>query len=299
MWVKIEMIEHILTNLPYSVQKKITNNLPKSVKEVVPTAVEAWWNREIIRQAIERDGRKQFARDFIQQYGQRVRRGPFEGLVLPEKAMEKSDIVPDLIGSTECELHRVLDEVRTREFDQIINIGSAIGYYAVGLARMFPEVPVWAFDPSLWCREVTRETASLNKVDGRVNVCSTCTSKWLSNNLTGKSLIFCDCEGCEFEILNPNKVSNLKEAAIVVELHGEDLLGEKEKDEEFIEAYSDSHRCKAVKYNPPGKSDQRVPSYYPELEGFSEERGWNAVSDNRGGSGSWLFATPKSHFGQT
>jgi len=57
-----------------------------------------------------------------------------------------SSFLPKLVGSYEAELHGVIEELIGRDYRTIIDIGSAEGYYVVGLARRCPAARIYAFD---------------------------------------------------------------------------------------------------------------------------------------------------------
>ena len=85
----------------------------------------------------------EMTRAYVEQHGLTVRRGPLEGLTYPLDLVGKVDaLVPKLIGSYEAELHESLEELLA---PTVVNIGSADGYYSVGLARL--GLSVRAFDP--------------------------------------------------------------------------------------------------------------------------------------------------------
>jgi hypothetical protein len=52
-----------------------------------------------------------------------------------------------------------------------------------------------------------------------VTVGGECTPETLNKICGDRSLVFCDCEGYELELLDPDKVPALKDADIIVELH--------------------------------------------------------------------------------
>jgi methylase of polypeptide subunit release factors len=65
-----------------------------------------------------------------------------------------SILVPKLLGSYEAELHPVLDQVIRNNYETIIDVGCAEGYYAVGLALSLPTTHVHAFDIDSRAREL-------------------------------------------------------------------------------------------------------------------------------------------------
>src|SRR5215207_138666 len=98
-----------------------------------PTVRHFWW-RIRARSPWEKNRAMRVAKSFVRANGLSVRRGPFAGMRYPREAVAATTVVPKLLGSFELELHPVLDEVLDRGCSTILNIGSAEGYYAVGLA---------------------------------------------------------------------------------------------------------------------------------------------------------------------
>ena len=67
----------------------------------------------------------------------RVLNGPFQGMNFHSAASEGC-LVPKLLGCYEQPLHPFLEAAFARDYDVVLNIGSAEGYYAVGLALRMP-----------------------------------------------------------------------------------------------------------------------------------------------------------------
>ncbi len=84
-------------------------------------------------------------KSIIQHYGSKVVAGPFKGLQLvPSTFVEHSS--PYLLGTYERELHQTWETVFQGEYEQILDVGAKFGFYAIGLALRFPNIPVVAFD---------------------------------------------------------------------------------------------------------------------------------------------------------
>ena len=73
--------------------------------------------------------------------------GPFAGMaMLPEASWGDGDLAPKLLGCYEAELHPAIAKAISRKPKNIVNVGCAEGYYAVGMARALPQSKVFAFD---------------------------------------------------------------------------------------------------------------------------------------------------------
>jgi hypothetical protein len=149
-----------------------------------------------------------------------VQGGPFSGMrYLPFAS--GSGLLPKLAGSYEMELHAAVAESILRSPARLINIGAAEGYYAIGYALRLPGLAVHAFDTDVLARRRLRDLARLNGVRGRVRIRGRCCHRRLESTIVARTLIVCDCEGCESCLLNPVRAPRLRIADLVVELHVE------------------------------------------------------------------------------
>jgi hypothetical protein len=148
-----------------------------------------------------------------------VHSGPFRGLKYIDRAF-CSGLTPKILGSYEMELHYAVEEACRLALDQIIDIGSAEGYYAAGFALRRPDVPVVAFELDPVARQLASEVYALNGLNRRVVVRGKCAPDDLAD-LTheGVSLVICDCEGDEIVLLDPARVPGLAQSFVLVETH--------------------------------------------------------------------------------
>lgn len=152
------------------------------------------------------------------EYGDVVTDGPFRGLQYPpgwaDSRFEK------IIGAYEAELHPLLESLCAQSFTDIVNIGAAEGYYAVGLARRISGAIVHAFEMEPGRRQMCQAMAELNGVAARVRVLGAATASALSELKLGpRVLVVCDCEGAERELLQPAAAPWLRAAELLVEVH--------------------------------------------------------------------------------
>ncbi len=140
--------------------------------------------------------------------------GPFAGMRCTTSA-----VLPRLIGSYESGLHDTIGFLAAREYERIINIGCGEGYYAVGLARLLPNTRVFALDSEATAQSSCRSLAEANSVADRVTIMGKCTPAVLKELLRPGTLIFCDCEGDEVQLLDPETIPNLQSCDMLVETH--------------------------------------------------------------------------------
>ena len=155
---------------------------------------------------------------YLAEYGNAVQTGPFQGLrYLPYAC--GSTHVPKLLGSYEKELHSVVLQSLSREPKQVIDVGAAEGYYAIGYAMRLPEANVIAYDTDRIAQKACSELARLNGVHGRVCIEGACTATTLAPVLSPRTLVFCDCEGFEYTLLADLDPKIMASVDLIVELH--------------------------------------------------------------------------------
>ena len=146
--------------------------------------------------------------------------GPFCGMQYPFLKSCCSTLIPKLIGTYESELHPYFRRWRDVDFSKIIDIGSAEGYYAIGLARMFPNAAIIAYDASDEARSLTSELAAANGEHSRITIRGGCSREMLlTEKNNARTLIVCDCEGCEQNIFDSEVAYHLRSCHIIIELH--------------------------------------------------------------------------------
>ena len=175
---------------------------------------EAWSTARFLRRA------NQLNRAYADRHGLTVKRGPFAGMRYPERFMDDSgDVVAKMQGLYEVELTGVFEQWIAAGFDRIVDVGSAEGYFAVGLALASPGTTVHAFDINPEARARCAELAELNGVRDRVHVRERCGPDELREVVTGPTALLVDCEGCETELLDPEAAPVLGQCDVLVELH--------------------------------------------------------------------------------
>ena len=216
----------------------------------------------------------------IAHVGRRVLQGPFVGMMLTSSA-EQQHVGPYLLGTYEMELHDWVEECLRGRFNQIVDIGSSFGYYAVGLARRFPQTPVVAVDADWWARRAVAEMATANSVSN-ITLQRSCSPAWLARHLKSDSLIVSDCEGYEATLFLGPRIPALATATMIVELHevdsGDLVAG-------FRERFSASHVIGEVSDRATTPKVRDVPG----LEGEELER----LSREVRGPQTWIYLRPR------
>lgn len=158
------------------------------------------------------------ANTLAHQHGARVRTGPFAGMELSANITEGCH-VPKLLGTYEQPLHGLLASLPDRQYDIVLNIGCAEGYYAVGLARLLKNADVYAFDTNPEARASCLAMARANGVADRVEVGATFKIEDFGSYTGAKVLVVCDIEGEEVRLLDPTTAPALVTFDVLVEVH--------------------------------------------------------------------------------
>ena len=220
---------------------------------------------------LKQEGLLAASAQFVERHGLVVRHGPFAGVVYPRRAALNRHAIPKLLGIYEQELHGLLGIVAQRKYDRVIDIGSAEGYYAVGLARML-KTKVMAYDPEPIERSLCREGSRLNGVAELVNLKNLFHVPDIQTYKSERVFCVCDCEGYETELFNANTVRDIAKWDLIIELH---------KDAEArLLRLPWPHRLQVITAVP------RVESYV-ELEGLGDQR--KLISEYRDAEQTWLW----------
>lgn len=152
----------------------------------------------------------------IQKYGITVFSGPFKGMQFAKQSSEGCH-VPKLLGCYEQELNPFVMSIGGRGYNRILNIGCAEGYYAVGLKRLYPNIDILAFDINPAAQEACQKLAEQNAVSLQIG--GRFSAEDFGRYSDGKTLVWCDIEGAEDNLLNPALTDALQHMDIIVELH--------------------------------------------------------------------------------
>lgn len=212
--------------------------------------------------------------------------GPFAGLKHTRSGSGVN--IPCICGTYELEIHQWIEEVVTSKYDAIVDVGSAEGYYACGFAKRMG-ARVLAFDIDQTARSNCREMARLNAVDHLVSVGECLSPEALNQILVANDeryLIFCDIEGAEAELLDPNRAPALLHTDMIVEIHGD---SKQNTLAEMISRFSQSHSYEVAERRPRylDSMSEQFPTLKPlfarhgepMIAGITEARGFN----------SWVF----------
>jgi|ERR1035437_5063199 hypothetical protein len=232
--------------------KPMNRQLKRVIAALLPTwlfvTVQSIRSRNYQKQLLREWGVEQATDEMIEEYGLSVLDGPFRGMRYPQSSLASRNGIPILFATYELELHPVIEEVASKSFDSIIDIGSAEGYYAVGFATR-TKSSVIAFDCEPRERSFLRQMARLNGVEDRVHVRSWCSPHILEKLTTGqRSLVISDCEGYELTLFQGGVLLALKNCDLIIELH-ETIPGTDVR-KTLLERFHNSHSATLISFDP-------------------------------------------------
>ena len=147
-----------------------------------------------------------------------VLQGPMKGLEYVANTSEGC-LAARLIGCYEQPLLPFIEEAINTDYKNVVNIGCSDGYYAVGMARRMPNSKMWAYDINQAAQDACTELAQKNNVSERIEIGALFGPEDFAQFANKKTLVMCDIEGAEQELLDPQLAPDLVGMDIIVESH--------------------------------------------------------------------------------
>jgi hypothetical protein len=255
-------------------------------QEIRRTGPDPCWGAAVVAR------RQQLTESVFAATGGVVQAGPFRGMqIRPEPAWGDGDFAAKLLGFYEEELHPEIARAIARRYPTVAVIGSAEGFYAVGLALRSAGSRIVAFDSSYDACWSGRANAEANGVAGRIDFRGACTTRELNTVLAqaGRAYVLMDCEGAERELLNPEAVPSPAGCDFLVECHDFAHAG---ITDELRRRFAKTHEVVCVREGP------RDPNASPILRSLPSTDRWLAISENRPTCMNWLIGQCRKRLGQ-
>jgi SAM-dependent methyltransferase len=148
-------------------------------------------------------------------YGGRVQHGPFAGMSF----LDHGSHIPKLLGCYEHELHPFFEAAIGSGYEDVVNIGCAEGYYAVGLALRMPGARIHAFDTDPRARQLCAEVAARNGVAERVQIGERFGPDRFEEFAGRRAFFLIDIEGDELDLLGKLPREALRDFDLIIECH--------------------------------------------------------------------------------
>jgi len=221
-----------------------------------------------------------------------VKHGPFQGMryLDPRRTTAGTQPFAKLLGSYEQELHPIWERIFENDYADVINVGCAEGYYAVGCALRLPNAHVHAYDLKSSALEMCRELAELNSVTDRMTFHACCTRETLANfPFRGKTLIISDCEGYEKQLFSDDVILKLASHDVLIEAH--DFV-DIDISSVLCQRFSPTHTREVVESV--DDIQKALTYHFPELDAFDRIQRKRLLAESRPSIMQWFFLTSMS-----
>jgi len=222
-----------------------------------------------------------------------VKNGPFKGMKYPEFISCGSSIYPKLLGYYEPELEPILHAINNIKYSEILDVGCAEGYYAVGLAMKHPESKVLAFDTNKIALTQCQKMAELNLVSHQLTIGGFFNSENLRDFIfTNRGLVICDCEGYEKLLFDKLNIGNLRNVDVLIELHD---FTDCNISSYLINLFNETHDLIITRSMDDSlKMNKQLSDIgYNEIKHLNFEDKFQAVAECRRYTMEWAYFTPK------
>jgi SAM-dependent methyltransferase len=215
--------------------------------------------------------------------------GPFKGLRYPDFSSFGSAIYPKILGSYEREIFPFLQKILQTQYDSVIDVGCAEGYYTVGIALKNPSVKkIVAVDISETALAMVKKVAVLNGVDQKMEFSNGMSALQLGSVCEGKrNFVLSDCEGFEKDLFSVYNIEKLRNCDVLIEVHDAKIMG---LSKYLVDLFSKTHRISRVSST---DDIQKMNNYeYAETKGLSDKARKLMLTEGRGSIQEWFFCEP-------
>jgi hypothetical protein len=150
--------------------------------------------------------------------GIRVLGGPFEGLCYHEKS-SGSSWLPKILGTYEKEIAEIFNRYYLEQFEAVLDIGCAEGYYLAGIGRLLRTLPrpprLIGYDIDEKAIANARDLLSLNEIRSELYHRPVAAADFKAN----RRFYIVDIEGAESDMFNELIVRKLNESDLLIEIH--------------------------------------------------------------------------------
>jgi hypothetical protein len=156
----------------------------------------------------------------IKKFGFRIRHHPMAGLIYTGDSF-CSAAGPKLLSTYEIEITGILHHVIASSPKIICDVGSADGFFAVGLAKALPSTRVIAYELDNSARDKSRELATYNRVADRIDFRGACDHNEFQRLLIEDmpDFVLMDIEGGEYRLLMDTDLDRTAHVRLLVEIH--------------------------------------------------------------------------------
>jgi hypothetical protein len=244
---------------------------------------------QIIEKAIVKHRRKSLSRAIFSNYNGVVQYGAFKGMRLnPMANVSQASHGLKIFGLYESPIINQL--VEWCPVETFVDIGAGDGYYPVGMLRANLIKRAICFEATEAGRNAIKQNAELNGVAEKIQIFGKADEGFLDiiKGLSLKSdqtLILCDIEGGEFDLIKRSLIEYLSGARFIIELHEALITSDKESlRETLLSAFPENYQKRII------MDCAREWNGIPELEAMHDLDRALVTSEGRKIIGEWLVA---------
>lgn len=246
--------------------------------------------RSALTKAATKLRRKEVSRALFAAANGVVKSGPFTGLKMTGSGNTSAGVLgAKIFGLYEQEVIRELQGLLPRA--TLVNFGAADGYFPLGLLKAGMAEHAICFEMSPVGRTEIAENAAANGLTACVTIQGAVTpgvqgALAALGVVPSQTLILCDIEGAEFEVLSEEFLTWAAGATLVVELHDR-LMGDRSlaPRDALIARLPQGAQHRILKGQPKDWRD------IPEIEALTDNDRQLICSDGRKVLGEWLIVT--------
>ncbi|MGB7430894.1 MAG: hypothetical protein WA921_00305 [Ahrensia sp.] len=246
---------------------------------------------ESIEKALTKLYRKRAAKKVYAAMNNTVKYGPFAGLkfsggshisdtslALKALGLYETEVVDHLLSLTTC--------------DALINLGAGDGYFPVAMARAGYINKALAFEMNEEGRRAIAANAALNGVAEQIAIHGAADAN-LTATLAAlgvepaKTMVLCDIEGAEYDVLDQALIDGLAAAHFVIELHPFMVADGEARESAMAARFSATHDVSIIKAQPRDWRDLE------EVEALHDLERALVTSEGRKLLARWMIATPR------
>jgi lipopolysaccharide biosynthesis glycosyltransferase len=217
-----------------------------------------------------------------------VQHGLMKGMRFSESGWGQADKGSMILGLYEREISDAIASIDDR-YDVLVDVGSADGYYGVGLLVNQNFSESYCFEVSDDGQRILANNALANNVAERVHIFGKAEKRFyqqLPQDVLDRSVVIVDVEGYEFELLDSETFSAFHNAILFVELHDWFFSDADDLRKNLLNAASKTH---TPTYLTTGARDL---SHLEELRSWTDTDRWLLCSEGRGRLMTWIRFDP-------
>jgi hypothetical protein len=229
----------------------------------------------------------------FKKYNNSVISGPYKNMFFSEKSYSGiGDLGAKIIGVYELEVqNKLLELINNFNIENFVNIGSAEGYHAIGVAKQEKIKKIITLEKDEKSTSIFTENIKKNNLKKNItieNEANSGTFNILNTKIDfSKTLFLIDIEGNELELLDDKAIELLKKSFLIIENHKFLLCDQKQyKYDMLINKLKNTFNLEII------KNTGRDISQIKEISDLSENELMMVISESRIKMMEWLVLSP-------